>query len=428
MAISTGFASMLGTVRKFSQVEAIVASAIDRIRVEAKRVLNVETRAEVSRSSMFSTSRIDVINVRFEFTHPVGNNYAHISIESDAISGHISGVLVLKEFPGHLRDFVRNLPEFADFWPNSSGVPDQLKDDPPKSKRSGSVAKPAQGQGNPIALGAVALIDIATINSQTEEKTRRYIGASGISEECAAYHALSMRGFPSDSPTPQLIRIFNEGHRIEAMVVEMLKKSGHNVIELDPMTGKQWNFTACGGHYKCNLDGLIKPVGADRWMNLEVKSMNRDKFKSFKDKGVMLSHPSYYDQVQAGMGLMASNNFEFDGNPILQTFLIAYCKDNSQFHVEIVDIDAKRALDLFTRATNVVNGDCTRKSAYESYDCKNCFKNSACWRPGKPEDLSCSHCENAYPSSTGGLFVCSMTHEVATDVCDQFSLFKVKKA
>jgi hypothetical protein len=279
-----------------------------------------------------------------------------------------------------------------------------------------------QSVGISQAQIAVSMIDLAVVKEELRTaRTRRYIGASGIGNPCDAYQALSMRGFPSNTPDPQLIRIFREGHRIEAMVVSDLKAAGHLVAEVDPMTGKQWHFSACGGHFAANLDGSIHLAGNGESMTLEIKSMNRALFRKFVKYGVLISHKDYYDQVIAGLGLAINA-----GIPVSKCFFVAYCKDNSMYHAEIVEFDAAYFDTIKKRVGRIVLGASMRASPYpKAYDCTVCFKRTSCWEPNVI-DRDCSHCKHSSPT-TGHQFKCNLGAPGPAMGCSAFQLWRPEK-
>lgn len=273
------------------------------------------------------------------------------------------------------------------------------------------------------------MIDLATIKAETEARseTRRYVGASSIGSNCDAMLALSLRGFPSDMPDPQLLRIFSEGHDVEAKVVAALKAAGYSVSEIDPATGKQYAYISHGGHHRAHLDGLIREPSLNETMTLEVKSMNRAMFDKFKKRGVKLSHPEYYAQVQDGL-FLARNMSE----PFSKCFFIAYCKDNSQYHVEIVEYEGDAGRAMFEKADRIVIHSHTaqRIGKHENeYECKQCFKRASCWKPDV-QDRQCWHCAHARAevSGDGKLWNCSINGGPATKVCTAFMLYRPKKA
>lgn len=263
------------------------------------------------------------------------------------------------------------------------------------------------------------------------EPTRRYIGASSISNPCTAYLALTMRGFPGDAPSPQLIRIFNQGHSIETLVVNELRQAGHTIEEINPADGKQWGYSDNGGHHRAHLDGFITLLGGGERMTLEIKSMNRKSFDSFVKKGVKLSHPHYYDQCVDGLQLVMHN-----GGNETKCLFVSYCKDNSQYHVEIIQNDPYRSKELDEKVSLIMGGYAVRTGSHaKEYACTGCFKRTSCWTPNvPPEERGCWHCEYADPMKDSlapirdKRWYCTINKMEATATCDVFKLFRPRKA
>ncbi len=417
------FASMVG-VANTRPVETYVVRVIDAVTTYS---MNMGMRAE---SSLLTTKLHSEDATRyvlaFKLSSDIGTQDANIQITVHEISGE-ARIHSSQGFPDSFKPLLHDLPKLALGGQDTSGVQAVRKGDPAQSNgRSPVVGGAPTGNqtDKAIAQSAVALFDIATIQGVEKEEPRRYLGASGIGKNCNALHALTLRGFPGDQPSPQLIRIFSEGHRIEAEVVAMLKRSGHLVREVDESTGKQFRFSNFGGHHMANLDGLITPVGTEEAMTLEIKSMNRDKFKAFQTKGVKLSHPDYYDQVIDGLGLAR----EALGDVLSKCFFVAYCKDNSQYHVEIVEFDQKHYVNLTGKATAIIRLHGSERQALHrnEYDCQQCFKRTSCWEPDVQE-RHCSHCKHAIPNTAvdDGRWACVLRN--LTDVsqpCSSFQLFR----
>lgn len=250
--------------------------------------------------------------------------------------------------------------------------------------------------------------------AQNAGPPRAYIGASSIGDPCQAYLALSLRGFYNDAPSPQLSRIFEDGHRIERIVVDMLLDAGMRLREVDPATGKQYHFDMLGGHLAANLDGMIFGEGFEfkATHTLEVKSMNRKLFESFVKKGVAISHPSYVDQAVLGMGLSG----------IHACLLVAYCKDNAKLHAEVIEYDPVRFIELTGRASSAMFARQAERT--ESWDCNGCFKRTAC-KTGiapPPEERHCRHCRHSIPDTVnpGKKWICTLhaRNDVSTPCAD----------
>lgn len=316
---------------------------------------------------------------------------------------------------------------------NTKGVQAVPQDDSAAQIGRGTVEArpdPQAKSKQEVADMVVASIDVATLRDflKNPERTRRYIGASGIAEKCEAAMQLSLRGFPGDAPSPQLIRIFGEGHRIEAHVVAALRAAGHEVRDVDPTTGEQWEYTSHGGHHVCHLDGFIKLAGGDKRMVLEIKSMNRKMFDKFKKVGVKRSHPEYYAQIQDQMDLVRT-----DAGETLDAFFVAYCKDNSQYHAEIVPIDMAASVATGVILSKQMSGRAKRSGSHKNeYDCTQCFKRTSCWEPDLSKDgANCWHCEHATPMTKGGdgkPWQCLVNGKTGVvNICPTFKMWRPEK-
>lgn len=255
---------------------------------------------------------------------------------------------------------------------------------------------------------------------EREGSPRSYIGASVVGNDCLAYLNFSLRGAPGEPVDPALKRIFRDGHRIEDQVVSDLRKAGLNLSEKDHRTGKQYRREFLGGHVLCHADGLIELPGdeppAERTAILEIKSMNKDKFADFEKNGVKSSHRHYYRQVQMLMAM-----FEMP-----KAVLVAYCKNSSRYHAELVQWDQEEWDWLHTRMGMVLDGIAPRISAQpEDWRCRGCFKKGVCWGVREWEK-SCKSCDNSRPNGDGG-WTCKLTGQSAIEVCDQYKLLKIQE-
>jgi len=257
---------------------------------------------------------------------------------------------------------------------------------------------------------------VAAINDgygPRDQKPRRYIGASGIGNKCEAALAFALRGFPDDSPDPQLQRIFNLGNVVEDIVVrDLTKRAKLDVMENDPLTGKQWHYDYMNGHIRCNLDGLIE-LPSGRLRNLEIKSMNDASWTKFMDRGVRFSHPHYFDQMQMQMAMSRTAD----------TLFIAYNKNNSKYHAEIVEFDEIEWAFLKTRIESALLNTARRIAGDESdWRCRGCFKRTSCW--GSPVlERECYHCQHASAEPDGG-WHCHLHNMPATATCGSFERYR----
>jgi hypothetical protein len=418
------------TPSSFTSMLGVSATAeptgIERITIAvSKRAdeLDLNTSLQVVRGPS-----VDDITLDFKFEHQTSKVVTHASITIRYTASGGASIHATQGFPIEFISLVHDLPALASGWQDSTGAQARAKSNPAASKgRAPLVAQPddaATQTGRQVCAAAVAIIDLGTVAKEiaSNQRTRRYIGASSIGVECMAYHALSLRGFPGDMPSPQLLRIFGDGHRIETQVVEALVAAGHVVEELDPATGQQWEYNSHGDHHSAHLDGFITLIGGGERMALEIKSMNRKMFESFQKKGVHLSHPHYVDQCVDGMHLARSFNV-----PVSKCFFIAYCKDNSQYHAEIIEYDSYLANKLLERVADAIAGVTTRISSNKhEYKCSTCHKRTSCWEPNVAV-TECHHCEFAtslLPVAGGKKWFCQINQKEATAKCGSFKLFR----
>ena len=318
---------------------------------------------------------------------------------------------------------VLDLPQPASPGQNAQGDSAQQANHPHQPGGDSRVAHDQRASDLRAIEFLLQRIDELTVEAEKAERAepRAYIGASVIGSKCEAYLALNLRGFPSDMPDGQLLRIFNEGHKAEPFVVETLKRAGLRIRELDPETGKQWHYNMLGGHLAANLDGKLwkqrDPEKDKATHTLEVKSMNRQMFDTFKKKGVAISHPDYYDQVQLGMGF----------SEIHACLFAAYCKDNSAFHFEFVYFDAAHFNALVARGANAMFAPQAKR--LESWDCTQCFKRTACKVAiaPPPEMRHCRHCRYSIPdvSQPGKMWTCKLHHGLHVSIpCSDFAVYQ----
>lgn len=252
----------------------------------------------------------------------------------------------------------------------------------------------------------------AAMEAKPPEKPRQYIGASIIGSDCIAYLALSLRGFPNDQPPPRVRRVFRLGHLIENEVIEALRDAGYHVWDRDPLTGRQFEYQDFGGHIAFHMDGKIE--GRDEKVRiLEIKSMNSERFNSFRTSGLRRSHPAYYAQVQFEMGYTGYD----------EAVLVAYCKNDSSYHAEVIEFDLIYFEALRAKAEAALSPGAKRIADQpDDWRCRFCFKKTACW--GSPElTPSCANCANSLPSPDGR-WHCVLHEREAVALCPKWQRWR----
>ncbi len=241
------------------------------------------------------------------------------------------------------------------------------------------------------------------------ELPRIYLGGSILGEECTRKLWYGFHHYPK-KPFPRRIkRIFDLGHSIEKLVVEVLRTAA-TVIDLDPETGRQFEVRFRGGHVRGHTDGVIKSDYLSNQCDpylLEIKSMKNAQFNWLKSKGVEISHTKYADQMQVYMH--GSDQFMADQKRLEQACFVAYNKDTSELHIEEIEYNADEAKRLVQKADDIVHMSDIPVRPYNGpqwWACKMCDFREVCWQDKPVTPTSCRQCKWCFPVEQGG-WICN---------------------
>lgn len=238
--------------------------------------------------------------------------------------------------------------------------------------------------GGPPQLAASdrvnALIDAALVARRCSEPPRDYLGASRIGESCARRLVYEITHAPPDEGRDfdgQALRIFEAGHRFEALSVEWLRAAGFD-LRTERRDGGQFGFSAAGGKLRGRIDGVIvagRDIGA-AWPALwEHKALNSKSWNDLVKHGLAVSKPVYYGQVQIYMAYM----------DVAVTLFTALNKDTQALHHEVVHFDSAQAQSLSDKAVEIIRaaeaGELPPRIAAASdfYLCRLCPYLRRCW-------------------------------------------------
>jgi hypothetical protein len=225
-----------------------------------------------------------------------------------------------------------------------------------------------------------ALIDAALVTTRRNEPPRDYLGASRIGEACSRRLAFEFTGTAPDEGRDfdgQALRIFEAGHRFEALSIEWLRAAGFD-LRTERRDGGQFGFSAAGGKLRGHIDGVIvagPDIGA-AWPALwEHKALNAKSWNDLVKHGLAVSKPVYYGQVQIYMAYM-----DLD-----VTLFTALNKDTQALHHEIVRFDPPHAQTLSDKAVAIIRaadaGELPPRvaAACDFYLCRLCPFQRRCW-------------------------------------------------
>lgn len=229
-----------------------------------------------------------------------------------------------------------------------------------------------------------------------KDKPRAYLGGSAIGRECERELWYSFRwcgvGASFDG---RMLRLFNRGHREEAVFVEELRGIGCDVRDIDPSTGEQFRFKAIHGHAAGGIDGvaLKVPEAPKTWHLLEFKTSNAKSWATLARDGVEKAKPEHYAQMQLYMRWAQ----------LERALYLAVNKDNDEIHGERVRYDAAAAERLEQKAERIIfSAEPLPRLSEDAafWKCKGCAFAAGCHGTKLP-GASCRTCLHATPEKDG---------------------------
>ena len=215
---------------------------------------------------------------------------------------------------------------------------------------------------------------------RADEKRRTYVGASAIGGPCERRVQYDFMGVDYDEGwrfSSRTIRIFERGHKFEAMAAIWLADAGFRLTQTGK-DGKPLGFKVADGSFAGHVDRVITAGPADLEYPLiwEHKALGAKSFKTIEKHGLAKAKPEYADQIaiyQAYMNLT---------NPAL---FQATCADTMDVYFELVPFDRQRAQAASDRAAAIIAD--TRAGALrprctddaEFWACKDCPFRKRCW-------------------------------------------------
>lgn len=233
--------------------------------------------------------------------------------------------------------------------------------------------------------------------AKKERPFRSHLGLSGIGNECHKAIWLDFRWTTRKRFPPNVIRLFARGHMEEPRFVEYLRSVGIRVQEVHPETGKQFKASRAFGHVGGSTDGFGFGFEEfpNKWVLLEMKTHNLKSFTALVAKGVFVSKPVHYAQVQTYMR-------EFK---LTKCFYMAVCKNDDQLYTEWITLDEAYADEKLKLADDLALSDIApERIALRStdYRCKMCDHRKACWHlEGAEVDINCRTCAHSTPNNQG---------------------------
>ena len=224
------------------------------------------------------------------------------------------------------------------------------------------------------------IVDSKILKQYNTQEKRSYLGASSIGDECI--RKVQLQYMQKDQKvSAKQIRTFDIGHCLEDLIIKWLRIAGFD-LKTRNENGEQFGFSVANGKFAGHVDGIIlsfpeqfpdKPKGVSL---LEIKTMNHKSWNDTQKRGVLVSKPVYYSQVQLYMAYM-----ELD-----RCLFVALNKDTSDLYFEIIPFDPGMAQKYSDRAVQIIkateNNELLPCVSGDSsfFLCKMCGFRDHCWK------------------------------------------------
>lgn len=264
-----------------------------------------------------------------------------------------------------------------------------------------------------LLLKHLPRIEDAYRHDDENDSFRSHLGASQIGKKCDRALWYGWRWSYARHFKPRILRLFNRGHQEEARFLAMLEMIGVDFRQ--PDDGGQERISDHGGHFGSALDGVLwsVPDCIDEWILGEFKTHNTKSFSDLCNKGVQVSKPEHYAQMQTCMARRG----------IYKTLYLAVNKNDDNVFGQIVDFDHASASSYLERGRMIIETRDAPKRMSEdpsNFECTYCDAHQRCHFP-TPENLpincrTCRHSVADIPSGTWGCDLKNIVLDKATQI------------
>ncbi len=245
-----------------------------------------------------------------------------------------------------------------------------------------------------LATATLAAIDAACVR-HADDGLRPHLGASLIGRECERQLWYVFRWAKLPRHDARMVRLFQRGQREEDVLVGLLRAAGVQVVTIDPDTGRQYSFAACGGHFGGSMDGAATdiPDAPKTWHVLEFKTHSKKSFDELTKIGVAKAKPEHFAQMTCYMGWTGMK----------RALYVAVCKDDDRLHLERVDFDRDLFDRLILKAARIIEAIEPPPRYSEDpahFVCKFCDYRDLCHGTSAPLP-TCRTCSHSTPERNG---------------------------
>ena len=233
-----------------------------------------------------------------------------------------------------------------------------------------------------------------------DTRPRAYLGASSIGKACVRDLFYGFRWYSNVTFPASTIRKFEDGFASEDIMAARLKR----VVDLethDPVSGKQFGFSAIDGHFKGHCDGLLphgtlestKPAVWEHKCSGEKVFQKLHKLKvEHGEKNAMREWNPVY-AAQADIYMLHFN---------MEAHYLTVNSAGSRDHISIrTDFDAERSNFYMNRAERIIASDKPPPRIGRDktdFRCRFCDHVGVCW-DGEPGQVNCRTCRHSYAAA-----------------------------
>lgn len=227
-----------------------------------------------------------------------------------------------------------------------------------------------------------ALLDRALEAERDATPPREYLGASRLGAACERqlqYEYAKAPVDPGKGFSGRLLRIFERGHRTEAMVIRWLRLAGF-ILKIEDADGHQFGFSVAGGRLRGHVDGVLVggPEGFAYPALWENKCLGAKSWRELEKHQLAIAKPIYAAQIA-----LYQSYLDLYEHPALFTAVNA---DTMELYAELIPFDAGLAQRMSDRAARVITateaGELLPRGFTDAthFECKFCAWAERCWR------------------------------------------------
>ena len=225
---------------------------------------------------------------------------------------------------------------------------------------------------------------------ERQEEPRTHLGASLIGHKCERLIWLTFRWAVREKLPGRMLRLFQRGHDEEKKMVHWLQNIGcvfrENVSRID-----------FDGHVSGTPDGIIEsgvPTAEKTPHLFECKTANEKSFNDLEKKGVKLSKPQHYMQMQV---YMLGANLD-------RALYAVTCKNDDRLYFERVKLDKMWANAMIAKGQQIAVSQTMPPPLSASptwYECKMCAAYAFCHQGVAVTERNCRTCASSRPDARG---------------------------